>query len=219
MYIDKLLTKLERKFGKFAIPNLMSIVAVGMAIVFIMDEIISPMMGRVSLTSMIYFDKEAILSGQIWRAVTFIFIPQGRSALFLIFELYFLWLIGGALESQWGTFKLNMYFFTGMLATIIVGVLIGGATNYYLNLTLFIAFAILNPDFQIMIFFCIPVKMKYLALLSLGILIYSFFSYSLQGKILLLIAVSNLILYFGEVLVVTVRQKYRRYKFNKSNKR
>lgn len=217
--LDKWLNKLERKFGRYSIPNLMYIIIFGMAIVFVMDNIVCPATGRVPLSPMIYFDKAEILSGQIWRIITFIFLPEGNSAFFLIFELYFLWLMGSALESQWGTFKFNMYYLTGIVATIITGTLVGGATNVYLNLTLFLAFAILNPDFQIMLFFILPIKVKYIAILDAVILTYSFVVSSWQYKLILLVAVANLVLFFGENLFMRIKQMYRRYKIKKTNNR
>ena len=217
--LDKWLNKLERKFGRYSIPNLMYIIIFGMAIVFVMDNIVCPATGRVLLSPMIYFDKAEILSGQIWRIITFIFLPEGNSAFFLIFELYFLWLMGSALESQWGTFKFNMYYLTGIVATIITGILVGGATNVYLNLTLFLAFAILNPDFQIMLFFILPIKVKYIAILDAVILTYSFVVSSWQYKLILLVAVANLVLFFGENLFMRIKQMYRRYKIKKTNNR
>ena len=127
--------------------------------------------------------------------------------------------MGSALESQWGTFKFNMYYLTGIVATIITGILVGGATNVYLNLTLFLAFAILNPDFQIMLFFILPIKVKYIAILDAVILTYSFVVSSWQYKLILLVAVANLVLFFGENLFMRIKQMYRRYKIKKTNNR
>ena len=136
----KLLDRWSYKYGRYAIENLMIYIVIGMAIVFASDFLLLPQIG-VSLSSLLAFDRAAILSGQIWRIVTFIFIPPDSSMLFILFSLYFYWLTGGGLESAWGAFKFNIYYLVGILGTIIAGMLTGYATNYYLNMSLFFAFA------------------------------------------------------------------------------
>ncbi len=155
----KLLNKLERKFGKFAIPNLMTIIIFGMALVYLINFFTNPEYAF-NLSSLIYFDKELILHGQVWRVLTFIFEPPDSSPLWIIFALYLYWVIGSALEQNWGSFRFNVYYLVGMIGTIISGLITGYATNTYLNLSLFLAFAMLYPNFQLMLFFIIPVKIK-----------------------------------------------------------
>lgn len=213
----KLLNKLERKFGNFGIPNLMSLIVFGMAIVFVLDTFINPDY-EVSFWSLIYFDRNAVFAGQIWRIITFVFEPPGSGLLFAVFALYFYWLIGDTLERQWGTFRFNVYYLTGMLGSVIGGLITGYATNYYLNLTLFLAFAILYANFQVLVFFVIPVKMKYLAWLDAILLVFSFIFNTWQGRIALLISIINFLLFFGLDLWDATRRFFRRM-FNKLKKR
>ena len=91
----------------------------GMAIVYLMELLIYPMTGF-SLSSVLAFNRSAVLHGQIWRLITFIFIPPDSSILFILFSLYFYWLIGNALENQWGAFRFNIYYLCGMLCTCLL---------------------------------------------------------------------------------------------------
>lgn len=143
----------------------MMIIVFGMAAVYLFDLLFYPV-NHISLSSLLAFDRSAILRGQIWRIVTFVFIPPNSSPFFIFLSLYFYWLIGSSLENQWGAFRFNVFYLCGVIGTMLFGFITGYATNYYLNLSLFFAFALIFPDFQLMLFFILPVKVKYLALLD-----------------------------------------------------
>ena len=111
-----------------------------------------------------------ILHGQIWRIVTFLIQPPSDNAIFLLIALYFYYMIGNALEQTWGSFRFNLYFFTGVLFHVIAAFLIYLFTGQvyllgttYLNLSLFFAFAAVYPDMEFLLFYLIPVKAKWLA--------------------------------------------------------
>lgn len=224
--LNKWLNQLERKFGRFAIPRLMSIILVGMIVVYcgnflmqlnpnISEEL--RMTGAVS--SLFDFDLEQIRAGQIWRVLSFVFLPPATSIWFAVFEFYFIWLIGTALEAKWGSFKFNVYYLLGVVGTIIVGFATGYAENTYLNMSLFLAFAILFPDFEVLLFFIIPVKIKWFGLFDAGVLLLIFIFGSLQTRILLLISVCNLVIFFGkdayDRVYYTIRRKYHQHKNKK----
>ncbi len=210
------LNKLERKFGKYAIPNLMNIIVFGMAIVFAIDTFINPEY-QVNLSSLLYFDRDLIWSGQIWRIITFVFLPPDSSLLFILFALYFYWMVGSALEAQWGAFRFNVFYFTGVISTIIAGCITGYAFNAYLNMTLFLAFAILYPNFQVLLFFFIPIKIKWLAWIDAILLAVTFVFNSWPGRVVLLVSVGNLLLFFGKDMFYEVKLFFRRIKMK--NKR
>ncbi|MBR3629289.1 MAG: rhomboid family intramembrane serine protease [Oscillospiraceae bacterium] len=191
----KWLNKLERKFGRIAIPNLMTILIFGMAIVAVIDIFTNPNYEQ-NLSSILMFDKSAILHGQIWRVLTFVFIPPGYSILTIAFTLYFYWILGTALESQWGSFRFNVYYFAGMIGTIIGGMIIGYATNYYLNLSLFLAYAMLYPNHQVYLFFILPIKIKYLAIIDALYLAYNFVFALWPERISILISILNFLVFF-----------------------
>lgn len=212
---ENLLDKLNRKYGRHSICNLMNYIIGGMAVVYLMDLIIYPMT-HLSLSSILAFDRSAIFHGQIWRLFTFIFIPPNSNLLFIIFSLYFYWLIGNSLENQWGSFRFNVYYFCGVIGTMLAGLITGYATNYYLNLSLFLAFALMYPDYQVLLFFILPVKMKYLALIDAVGLIFMLITDSWSGKVALLVALANVILFFWKDFVQSIKDAKRRYDFKKN---
>ena len=117
----------------------------------------------VPLVSYLGLSLPTLLSGQVWRLVTFIFIPPATSVIGLAFTLYFYYFVGSALENEWGSFEFNVYYLFGMVGAIIAALLSGYADNTYLNLSLFLAFAQLFPEERLMLFYLIPVKVKWLA--------------------------------------------------------
>ena len=156
------------------------------------------------------------MHGQIWRLVTFIFISPNSRILFILFSLYFYWLIGNALENQWGAFRFNLYYLFGMVGTVIAGMITGYATNSYLNLSLFLAFALMYPDYQVMVFFILPVKMKYLALLDVIGLAVMCIMDSWPGRIALFVALGNVILFFWRDFIYGIQNAKRRYEWRKN---
>ncbi len=161
----KWLNKLERKYGKYAIPNLMFYVVILYVVGFVFD-LIAPEFYYNYLS----LDVAAILRGQIWRLVTFIIQPPATNLLFVIFTLYLYYMIGRQLEFVWGSFRFNVYYFMGVLFHIIGAVLayilfevslpLG---TYYLNMALFFAYAAIYPNQQFFLMGLIPVKVKWLA--------------------------------------------------------
>ena len=214
MYDQTFLDKLNRKYGRHSIRNLMAIIVAGMAAVFVVDLILTPSKG-ISLSSFLVFDRAAILQGQIWRVLSFIFIPGETNIIFVVFALYFYWLIGSALESYWGSFRFNVFYLIGVLATIVIGFISGYATNMYLNLSLFFAFALIYPDFEIRLFFFIPIKIKYLAFLDAALFLLSLIMVNWQTKLCILIALANVILFFGRDFITRIKNIRRRMKYRR----
>ena len=124
MRFNQWLERMERKFGKYAISNLMMYIVASMAAVFVLD-----MLMPVNLTAYLVFNKAAILRIQLWRLVTFLFLSPDSSIVWILFSLCFYWMIGSALENQWGSFRFNMYYLFGMLGSIISGMITGYATT------------------------------------------------------------------------------------------
>ena len=164
----KLFDRLERRFGRFAIPNLMYYI-IGVYIIGFVIELFAPDV----YTYYLSLDVERILHGQIWRLVTFILQPPSSSVIFMVFTLYFYYVIGSVLERLWGSFKFNVYYFSGVILHIIAAFLIyfifGWSFNmstYYINLALFMAFAVEQADTEVLLFFVLPIKMKWLGLID-----------------------------------------------------
>lgn len=161
--------KLERKYGKYAIKNLMKYIIIlyiiGWGIAIVNHDFYD---------SVLALDVSAILHGQVWRLVTFIIMPPGDDiSLFVVFALYLYYILGTNLERVWGAFRFNVYFFMGVLFHIIAAFIIYFAfgismplTTYYLNMSLFFAFACVYPDMELLLFFVLPIKIKWLAMLD-----------------------------------------------------
>lgn len=216
---NQLMNTLERKYGRYAIDNLMKIIVVGMGLVYAVDLISAPMnQGVGTLSQFFAFSRPLILRGQIWRLITFIFVPPASSPLFILITLYFYWLIGQYLEQYWGAFRFNVYYLCGMLGAIIAGFITGYSTNYYLNLSLFLAFATFQPDLEVLLFFILPVKIKWLALVALASLTYMLFTSPWSGKLALVMSLINLIIFFGPDLVKEIKQLRRRYEWKKNTR-
>lgn len=211
------LNKLERKVGKFSIPNLMNLILVGMAVVFLSDIFLSVQYGT-TLSSYLYFSRSAIFHGEVWRILSFLFIPINSSPIWILFSMYFYWLIGSGLEREWGSFRFNVFYLCGAIGTIISGLITGYVGNTYLNFSLFLAFALLYPDFQVMLFFILPVKMKWLAWLDVAFLALEFLRSSWSGKLAILFALANILLFFGKDFWQFFQNQIRRYQYRKKMK-
>lgn len=164
----KWIDKLERKFGKYAIRNLMNYITILYAVGFVIN-IVAPQL----YPQLLSLDAEAILHGQIWRIVTFIIEPPTDSYIFILFSLYLYYMIGRTLEYQWGTFRFNLFYFSGMLLHVLVCILIFLVTGmnfsygaFYLNLSMFFVYLTMYPDAQFLLFFIIPIRARTLAIIE-----------------------------------------------------
>ena len=210
----KFLDRLDYKYGRRALRNLMLYVVIGMAIVFVSDFILYPQIG-VTLSELFTFDRARIFSGQVWRILTFIFLPPDTSLIFIVFALYFYWMVGSALENAWGAFRFDVYYLTGMLGTIAGGLLAGSATNVYLNLSLFFAFAMLFPNHEVRLFFFIPIRVKWLAVLDAVLFVIGFILSGWGARISMLVSVANFILFFWGDFLDMFRSYRRKRQFKR----
>ena len=183
--------RLERRARRLAVPNLMFILSGAMLLVYLL-ELFFPM-----LPMMLSLDRAMLFRGQVWRLVTFLFLPPSSSPIWIFFNLYFYCLLGRALEQQWGVFRFNLFYFCGALGAIVSALLIGSGTNYYLNLSLFLAFAAFYPDYKLMLFFFLPIKVKYLALLDVLLLAVSFVLGGWSDRIAIVFSLINIVIFFG----------------------
>lgn len=164
------LNRLERAFGRYAIPNLSLYLVGGQVIVMTFV-----LFGRPEILNHMVLLPAAVFEGQVWRMVSFLFIPPANlanfdalDAMFLAFAWYLFFMMSSALEQHWGVFRYNMFLLIGWALTVGVAFLfpLNLATNLFLAGSVFLAFAFLNPDFEILIFFILPLKIKWLALIA-----------------------------------------------------
>lgn len=205
------LDKLERKFGKYALTGLMKYI-VAIELIGAMIGIINP---QVYFT-FFAFDIRAILRGQIWRLITFVFYPELTSLdivsiLFFAIEVYLYYFIGNTLERVWGSFRFNVYYISGLLLSIVAGIIVFLATGIsmwpvgfsYINQALFLAFATLFPDMEFMLMFLIPVKAKWLGFVYAGLMVMNVLQFIASGNIIgyayaaaIIVSMLNFLIFF-----------------------
>ncbi len=200
------LNKLERRLGRHYIPNLMKWLCLAMLGVFVLEYL--PL--QRSAWYLLYFDRDLILQGQVWRLITFIFLPPTGSILFILLSLYFYYFLGTSLENQWGSARFNIYYAIGVLGNILAGFLTGAATNSFLNTSLLLAFALLYPDMEILLFFFLPVKMRWIGGAWGLYLLYQLIVVPWVYKLSIVLSFLPLVLFFGKQAWLQVRMDGRR---------
>ena len=140
---------------------------------------------------------EKIRHGEIWRLVTYIFIPQAANWFWLFFLLLFMWFLASALEETWGALKLNVFYLAGMAGCTVAAFFFGGTSaNTFLNLSLFFAFASIAPNHEVFLFFLVRVRIKYIAWVVAGFFALQFTVLPLSAKMAALASLANYLLFF-----------------------
>ncbi len=199
----KWLNHLDYKFGRYAIPHLMYYLSGIMLAIFLIDLFLP----GAPVQSLLALDMGLVAQGQIWRLITFIFLPPSSSPFWILFNLYFYCLLGNALESEWGAFRFNVYYLCGVLGSILAAWVTGYGVNHFLNLSLFLAFAALYPDFELLLFFILPIKVKYLALINLIYYVGAFLFGTWASRAAILMSLLNVLLFFGGDFFRWAKQK------------
>ncbi len=225
------LTKLERKYGKFAIPNLTVILIVGFVFGYII-EIVQP-----DALSLINLNPAKIMHGQIYRLITWVIMPPSGASLLVIITLMFYYSVGRTLENAWGDFRYTLYILSGIIFTdigVVVTYLVmrlagqaelaaffaeySNTSTYYLCMSMFLAYAFMFPDMQVLLYFIIPIKVKWLGYLDIAYLILSVLSYGMMGyyagMVTVIMSVLNFILFYflmkGKTRVTSAHKKRKR---------
>ena len=197
-----LLDKLERRLGFLAIPGLHRILVGFGGLVFILS------LALPGFTSMLVLDPEKIRHGEVWRLITYIFIPQSLSPLWVIFALWFLWWVGEGTERAMGAFQFTLYFVIGMIGTTIAAFFFGSNfSNAMLISSIFFAFARFYPEEMIYVLFILPVRIKYLAWVYCALLILGFFTGSNSYRAALIAAFANYLIFFGPEIIHQARHR------------
>ena len=196
------LDKLERRLGFLAVPGLMRIVVGLTALVFMLVRL------NPDFRFVLDLDPARVLHGEVWRLVTYIFLPQTASFLWIILFLWFLWFIGDGLEQAWGAFRLTLYFFVGVIGTTAAAFFFGARfSNSMLFASLFFAFARFYPDQVIYILFILPVKIKWLAWVFAAFLLVGFVLGSNSYRAALIAAFANYFIFFGPEMIHQARHR------------
>ncbi len=197
--MKNLFARIEKKCSKFAIKHLMNyiiiIYAIGLVISWTAPEFYYRYLS---------LDAAMILRGEVWRIFSFLLQSPTNSPIFVIFSLYLYYFLGRSLENYWGAFRFNVFYFSGVIFTVLAAIIIylitgisyTGISTYYINMSLFLAFATVIPDMEILLMFLIPVKMKYIAYLDVAFLIYEIVIGDAATRISIIVSLLNFLLYF-----------------------
>lgn len=220
--------KLRNRFERFCyrnqnwgIPNLMLFIVIGCAIVSILS-----LLGYPQIYNILCFDRAAILRGQVWRLVSYVFTMTSSNVFFTFLLLYCYYSLGRAMENSWGTLRFNLYYFTGIILMDIFAMAFGGIevldskkqilynfSGFYssnmtsfLHLTMLLCFATSNPDSRFVLFFFIPIRAWILALIYLGITLFQVVSMSVPlmmfpHNLFPLVALANYFLFYGSDVI------------------
>lgn len=195
------LDRLERRFGFLGIRGLTRIIVGFTALVFALVAL------NPGFSSFLDLDPARIRHGEIWRLVTYIFLP-GVTSLWVLLVLWFIWWIGEGLERAWGPFRLTLYFLVGMIGTTVAAFFFGTKfSNTMLISSLFFAFARFYPDDVIYIFFILPAKIKWVAWIMAAFLLVGFVTNGNSYRMALVAAFSNYLIFFGPEMIRDARQR------------
>ena len=201
----KFLERLDRILRPIAVPNLTVILIACQAILFLFSFSSPGILSRATLIA------GKVLQGEVWRLCSFVMVPPSQSLIFLLIGWYLFYLMGNALEAEWGTVRYNVFLWVGVLLTIALAFLIptSPVDNAFLAGSVFLAFATFYPDFELRLFFILPVKIKWLALLSwvyyAGQLLFGLW----EDRLAVLAAVGNYLLFFGPMLYDRLKNRRR----------
>lgn len=201
----KLLDKLERKFGNIAIGNLTYYLIGGQVVVFFLSFL------RPESIELLLLSGNMVLSGEIWRIITFLFFPISRDYFWTIFIWYIYFLYGTALEKQWGSFRYNLYVALSVVFTVLLSLIFPDLvfTNVHIYTAIFLAFAYLYPDFKLYLFFILPVKVKWLAYLAWAGILLGFIGGQLATKLVSVITLVNFLIFFAKDLMLSFKLRSR----------
>lgn len=226
------LDKLERKIGRYAIPNLTVYLLAGYVIGYGIIYLMPNMIGWLTL------EPALILRGQVWRIISWVLIPPTTNLISLFFLVLLYYSLGTALERTWGTFRYNVYIFSGILFTVIAvfilyGVFffmygaevslssIGLVSTNYITMSIFLAFAAIYPDMEVMLYFVLPIKMKWMAIVYTAMALYYFITGGIVSRVAIAASLLNFVIFFlsgRNMRRFGPREQARKAKFKKQSR-
>ena len=196
------------KHPRFGIPNLMKTIVFTQIGVFVIDLLCKLILGSGWLYYLQFIPLN-ILKGEVWRLVTWLVVPYSNNLFYLLLGSYFYYWIASALERQWGTARFNLFYLSGAVLSVVFGMLLGWAQlslthtyasmdlSYYLNLSIFLVLATIFGENQVMLFFVVPVKMKWMALIDVVLVVVSAVQYIRAGYwMMALVPLASILNYF-----------------------
>ena len=214
----KFLERLERKFAWLGAPNVPVVLIAGQVLVFVLAR--PEVQGPQVVEKIAFIPRLVLEQGEFWRLITYVFMPPLTNPLFALIFWHLFYLYCSALTQYWGAFRLNLFLLVGYLATTAAAFFGTGPANViFLSTTVFLAFAYVFPDFTLNLFFILPIRVKWLALLAWIGLALGFIQGSLTTRVEIAAAVLNFFLFFGPQIAGRVRDRQRRSKFEARTKR
>jgi len=208
----KFMNKLERKFSRYAVSNLTLYLIMGYVVGYVLGRVSPSMLGMLTL------DPYLIFHGQVWRLVSWVLVPPSMdNILFYVIMMLLYYNLGMSLENTWGTFRYNVYIFGGILYTVIgalvtwvvlalmygkplqqlMGQYVGASVStYYICMSIFLAFATCYPNMQVMLYFIIPIRIKWLAIVYVVLIGYDLIQNSWPGRIVIVMSMLNFLIFF-----------------------
>jgi hypothetical protein len=206
----KLLERLDRIVRPIAIPNLTMVLIAGQGLVFLGTAGDPAMRERLKLVW------DNVLEGEVWRLLSFLFVPVTDSPIFLLFALYIFYIFGSSLDRHWGFVRYNTFLFLGTLLTIAAAAVTHNqpVTGGFLGGTVFLAFATYNPNYELRLMFVLPVKVKWLAWLQVAGYTMAFISGPGAVRLMVLASIGNYLIFFAPTVVERVYHWRRRMDWN-----
>jgi len=223
--IEKWIDKFCMEHPRFGIPNLMLYIAVANVGVYLIDTFAQ---NGTSLSALLEFSRYDIFHGEIWRLITFVFLPlsgdflffRGSGIFFVVLSAYFYYWIGSLLQREWGVGRFTFFYLSGVVLNILFGLVAGSASIHYVNLSMFFSFAVLYPDMQVLLFFILPVKVKWLAWIDAALFAFEVVSSLLVGDIigalLPIVAILNFFIFFWSDITEIIGYRKQRYQHQHS---
>lgn len=205
------LDKIEARFRWLAIPNIGSFL-VGLQILGFVLVFADPRwLARLTLIP------QRVFEGELWRLVTFLALPLSLSPLWMLFILWFLYFIVSGIENAWGSFRTTFYVLVSLFLTILFSLVFRVPITHVRDLesTLFLAAAAIAPDYQILLFMVLPVKIAWLAWLTGAYVLWRFVTGSWLERLYLLAIYSNYLLFFAPYHYRPLKRWHRRWKFRR----
>ena len=216
----KTFNKIELKYGRYAIQNLM----LYLTAMYVAGFVIQLMLPQV-YSSYLSLNWVMILRGQVWRLVTWLMYPPSNNMVLGALMIYVYYSIGSTLERLWGSFKFNIFIFSGILFHILAALILyfmyrGGSIVYTLtpdnlNLSIVLALILSMPDTRFLLFFFIPVKASWLGIFYLAMTALSFIQGNTAAKIEIVMSLLNVVVFMlmtGKMQEFAERIKNKRWK-------
>ena len=203
-----LLDKMERRWGRYAIPNIALYFVIGQVFV-----LLASLLGKINVGDLVLVPG-IVMQGEWWRVFTYMLVPPPPGVLgylLIAFAFYIFYMMSSALEEAWGAFRFNLFLLLGWVLTTGLSFFILGSavSNSFLAGSVFLAFAFLNPNFEFLLFFILPVKVKWLALITWGLYAVSFIKGPVAVRLMIMASIGNFLIFFARDIIRGTKQRKR----------